>query len=60
MVSLQDNMFSPILEENDQLVTQQPQKVPMEQDNSQFQKSAKQQQMDSSYERLMAERNLIK
>jgi hypothetical protein len=60
MVSLQDNMFSPILEENDQMSIQQPQKVPMEQDNSQFQKSAKQQQMDSSYERLMAERNLIK
>ena len=60
MVSLQDNMFSPILEENDQSMTQQPQKVPIEQDNSQFQKSAKQQQMDSSYERLMAERNLIK
>lgn len=59
-VSLQDNMFSPILEENDQSMVQQPQKVPMEQDNSQFQKSAKQQQMDSSYERLMAERQLIK
>ena len=28
--------------------------------NDQFQKSAKQQQMDSSYERLMAERQLIK
>ena len=60
MVSLQDNMYSPILEENDQSMVQQPQKVPMEQDNSQFQKSAKQQQMDSSYERLMAERQLIK
>lgn len=60
IVSLQDNMFSPILEENDQSMVQQPQKVPMEQDNSQFQKSAKQQQMDSSYERLMAERQLLK
>ena len=60
MVSLQDYMFSPILEENDQMSIHQPQKVPMEQDNSQFQKSAKQQQMDASYERLMAERNLIK
>ena len=38
MVSLKDNMFSPILEENDQTMIQQPQKVPMEQDNSQFQK----------------------
>ena len=47
------------LEENDNLAPQH-QKVPMEQDNSQFQKSAKQQQMDSSYERLMAERQLIK
>ena len=53
-------MFSPILEENDQSMTPQPHKVPMDQDNSRFQKSAKQQQMDSSYERLMAERNLIK
>ena len=60
MVSLQDNMFSPILEENDQSMIPQPHKVPMDQDNSQFQKSAKQQQMDSSYERLMAERQLIK
>ena len=48
-----------ISEENDQLAPQ-PQKVPMDQDNAQFQKSAKQQQMDSSYERLMAERNLVK
>jgi hypothetical protein len=35
-------------------------KVPMETSNEQFTKSAKQQQMDASYERLMAERNLIK
>ena len=60
MVSLEDNnMFSTINEGNDQLATN-PQKVPLEQDNTNFQKSAKQQQMDSSYERLMAERQLVK
>ena len=59
-VSLEDNnMFATISEGNDQLVPN-PQKVPLEQDNSQFQQSAKQQQMDSSYERLMSERQLIK
>ena len=53
-------MFSLISDSNDQLGEAQPNKVPLEQDNSNFQKSAKQQQMDSSYERLMAERQLIK
>jgi len=59
MVSLDDNMFASISEGNDQLAPN-PQKVALEQDNSNFQQSAKQQQMDSSYERLMAERQLIK
>ena len=36
-----------------------PQKVELGQDNQQFQKTAKQQKMDGSYERLMAERRLI-
>jgi hypothetical protein len=59
MVSLDDNMFASISDGNDQLAPN-PQKVALEQDNSNFQQSAKQQQMDSSYERLMAERQLIK
>lgn len=60
MVSLEDsNMFASISDGNDQLAPN-PQKVALEQDNSNFQQSAKQQQMDSSYERLMAERQLIK
>ena len=60
MVSLEDNnMFSTINEGSDQLAPN-PQKVPLEQDNTNFQKSAKQQQMDSSYERLMAERQMVK
>ena len=52
-------MFATISDNNDQLAPA-PQKVELGQDNTQYQKSAKQQQMDSSYERLMAERNLIK
>ena len=59
-VDLTDNMFAMISDENDQLAPIDHQKIELGQDNSQFQKSAKQQQMDSSYERLMAERNLIK
>ena len=59
LVDLTDNIFATISEDNDQLAPA-PQKVELGQDNSQYQKSAKQQQMDSSYERLMAERNLIK
>ena len=58
-VSLEDTRFSFINESNDKLAPQ-PSKVPMEQDNSQFQKTEKQQQMDNSYERLMNERNLLK
>lgn len=59
-VDLTDNMFAMISDENDQLAPIDHQKVELGQDNGQFQKSAKQQEMDSSYERLMAERNLIK
>ncbi len=58
--SLEDTRFSFISEGNDQLSGgNSATKIPMEQDNTQFQKSAKQQQMDQSYERLMAERKLI-
>lgn len=58
--SLEDTRFSFISSSDDQLTgSTMPQKVPLGKDNSQFQKSSKQQQMDASYERLMAERNLI-
>ena len=59
--SLEDTRFSFINEGNDQLSggSNTTTKIPMENSNAQFQKSAKQQQMDESYERLMAERNLI-
>ena len=58
--TLEDTRFSFINEENDQLSgSNTATKIPMENSNAQFQKSAKQQQMDESYERLMAERNLI-
>ncbi len=60
MVSLDDNMFAVISDSNDKLVGEEPQKVDIGNDNTNFQKSAKQKQMDESYERLMAERNLIK
>ena len=58
--TLEDTRFSFISEGNDQLSGgNTATKIPMENSNAQFQKSAKQQQMDESYERLMAERNLI-
>ena len=58
-VSLDDNMFANISDDSDHLAPT-PQKVPMESDNTQFQQSEKQQEMNGSYERLMAERQLIK
>ena len=58
--TLEDTRFSFISEEGDKLSGGNgATKIPMENSNAQFQKSAKQQQMDESYERLMAERNLI-
>ena len=58
--TLEDTRFSFISEGNDQLSGgNTATKIPMETTNAQFQKSAKQKQMDESYERLMAERNLI-
>jgi len=59
-VPLEDTNFTFITDGDDKLSQSTPQKVPMEQDNSQFQQSAKRQQMDSSYTRLMAERDLLK
>ena len=59
-VSVEDTRFSFISENDEKMPIQNIEKVPMQQNNDQFQKSAKQQHMDSSYERLMAERQLIK
>ena len=59
MVSLEDNRFSFISDSNDSLA-QSPNKIPLETSNQQFQKSEKLKKMDESYERLMAERNLLK
>ena len=59
-VSVEDTRFSFISDADEKMPIQNIEKVPMQQNNDQFQKSAKQQQMDSSYERLMAERQLIK
>ena len=59
-VSLNDDRYSFISDDNsvnglsDNLV-----KIPMEQDNKDYQKSEKQQKMDQSYERLMNERKLL-
>ena len=59
-VSLEDTRFSFISDDNDKLSGGTTEtRVPIGENNDQFQKSAKQQQMDESYERLMAERNLI-
>ena len=58
--SVEDTKFSFISESDDKLANSNVTKVPMQQDNEQFQQSEKQQQMNSSYERLMAERKLIK
>jgi hypothetical protein len=58
-VSLEDNRFSFISGSNDSL-TQSPNKIPLETSNQSFQKSEKLKKMDESYERLMAERNLLK
>lgn len=59
-VSVEDTRFSFISDSDEKMPIQNIEKIPMQQNNDQFQKSAKQQQMDSSYERLMAERQLIK
>jgi len=59
-VSVEDTRFSFISDADEKMPIQNIEKIPMQQNNDQFQKSAKQQQMDSSYERLMAERQLIK
>ena len=58
-VSLEDTRFSFISGE-DAPLSDPHSKVALEQSDEQFKASAKRQQMDASYERLMAERQLVK
>jgi len=58
-VSTEDTLFSFITDESEPLSNPHS-KIGIEQTNEQYQGSVKRQQMDSSYERLMAERDLIK
>ena len=58
-VSLEDTRFSFISGE-DAPLSDPHSKVGLEQSDEQFKASAKRQQMDDSYERLMAERQLVK
>lgn len=60
MDPIDDTRYSFISDENDKIPIDPVKKVPMENSNDEFQRSEKLKQMDSSYERLMAERQLIK
>lgn len=58
-VSLEDTRFS-FIGDDSQVPMDPAQKIPLETDNSMYQKNEKQKKMDESYERLMAERNLMR
>ena len=58
-VSLEDTRFS-FIGDDSQVPVDTAQKIPLETDNSMYQKNEKQKKMDESYERLMAERNLLR
>ena len=60
MEPIDDTRFSFISDSDDKIPIDPVKKVPMENSNQEFQRSEKLKQMDSSYERLMAERQLIK
>lgn len=60
MDPIDDIRFSFISDKDDKIPIDSVHKVPMKNSNNEFQKTEKMQQMDSSYERLMAERQLIK
>ena len=60
MDPIDDIRFSYISDNDEKIPIDSIKKVPMNQTNDDFQKSEKLKQMDSSYERLMAERQLIK
>jgi len=60
MEPIDDIRFSFISDKDDKIPIDSVHKVPMENSNDEFQKTEKLQHMDSSYERLMAERQLIK
>jgi glutaredoxin len=60
MDPIDDTRFSFISDSDYKIPIDPVKKVPMENSNQEFQRSEKLKQMDSSYERLMAERQLIK
>ena len=60
MDPIEDTRFSFISDNDEKIPIDSVQKVPMKQSNDEFQRTEKLKQMDASYERLMAERQLIK
>jgi hypothetical protein len=60
MDPIDDIRFSFISDKDDKIPIDSVHKVPMKNSNDEFQRTEKLQQMDSSYERLMTERQLIK
>lgn len=60
MDPIEDTRFSFISDSDEKIPIDSVHKVPMKQSNDEFQRTEKLQQMDASYERLMAERQLIK
>jgi glutaredoxin len=60
MDPIDDIRFSFISDKDDKIPIDSVHKVPMKNSNDEFQKAEKLNQMDASYERLMAERQLIK
>jgi len=58
-VSVDDTRFS-FISEGSESLSDPHSKIGLEQSNEQYQVSEKRQQMDASYERLMAERDLVK
>jgi len=60
MDPIEDTRFSFISDNDEKIPIDSVHKVPMKQSNDEFQRTEKLKQMDASYERLMAERQLIK
>lgn len=58
-VSLDDNNMFSFIQDTGDIPPQQSGGIQVGNDNTQFQKSSKQQKMDESYERLMAERRIM-
>ena len=60
MDTIDDTRYSFISDADEKIPIDPVRKVPMENSNQEFQRTEKLQQMDASYERLMAERQLIR